>query len=87
MPKIFPLERLLAIFYNISDDIVALQSNVQVWTHIASLVDLGFLQRIGSSDKLDEIKLRCHINLEYVEKLSKSIHFDIHAYLIEGQSM
>lgn len=85
-PKIFPLERLLAIFYNISDDVVATQSFMQIWTHLSTLIDLGYLQRIGTLDKLDEVKCRCHVNLDYVEKLAKSVQFDIHAFLLEGQS-
>jgi Origin recognition complex (ORC) subunit 5 C-terminus len=60
---------------------------MQVWTHLATLIQIGYIQRIGPYDKLDEIKLRCQCNLEYVEKLSRSVQFDIHAYLIEGQAL
>ena len=86
-PKIVPLERLLAIFYNIvDDDVITSHANVSIYTQITTLFDLGLLQKIGQPDKLDEIKVRCRASFELVEKVSKAVQFDIQCYLVESQS-
>ncbi|KAG0016340.1 Origin recognition complex subunit 5 [Entomortierella chlamydospora] len=80
-PKIFPIERMLAIFYSILDEEV--EENVNVHTQIASLVSLRLLQRVTPMDKLDSIKCKCNVSYDMIKALAKSTKFDIDKYLYD----
>ncbi|KAF9924841.1 Origin recognition complex subunit 5, partial [Modicella reniformis] len=80
-PKIFPMERMLAIFYSILDDEV--EENVNVYTQVASLVSLRLLQRVTPMDKLDSIKCKCNVSYDMIKALAKSTKFDIDKYLYD----
>ncbi|KAF9365460.1 Origin recognition complex subunit 5 [Mortierella sp. NVP85] len=80
-PKIFPIERMLAIFYSILDDEV--EENVNVHTQVASLVSLRLLQRVTPMDKLDSIKCKCNVSYDMIKALAKSTKFDIDKYLYD----
>jgi origin recognition complex subunit 5 len=84
-PRIFPLERMLAIFNNIVDSDVLSQCNMYLYTQLATLFEMGLIHRIGPLDKIDEVKCRCRVNLDYIEKISKSLQFDIHSFLLHGR--
>ncbi|KAI8357215.1 origin recognition complex subunit 5 C-terminus-domain-containing protein [Mortierella sp. GBAus27b] len=80
-PKVFPIERMLAIFYSILDDEV--EENVNVHTQVASLVSLRLLQRVTPMDKLDSIKCKCNVSYDTIKALAKSTKFDIDKYLYD----
>ena len=93
--KPFVYERMLAIYTNIVESImnssspnVCVQSQVGICIDFLSilqvtlLVQLGLLERCHLMEKLDEIKLRCLANYDLIEKIAKSIKFDLKMYLI-----
>lgn len=83
VPRIFPLERMLAIFHNIVDsEEISSQCHMNLYTQLATLFDMGLIQRIGPLERLDEVKCRCQVSLEYIEQISKSLQFDIQSYLL-----
>lgn len=75
---------MLTIFHNIADETISYQSNMILYTQLATLFEMGLVQRIGPLEKLDEVKCRCKVNLDYIEKISRSVQFDIHSFLLHG---
>ncbi|KAG0231393.1 Origin recognition complex subunit 5 [Actinomortierella wolfii] len=82
-PKTFPIERMLAIFYSILGDDLAVEENVHVQVQIASLVSLRLLQRVTPMDKLDSIKCKCNVSYEMIKALAKTVSFEIDKYLFD----
>lgn len=60
-PKVFPLDRLLAIFYSIVDEDVAVSG--EIYTQITALVSLRLLLRTSTEDNLDmpRFKVFCSV--------------------------
>jgi len=81
-PKVFPMERMLAIFYSIIED--PIEGTIDINRQIASLLTLKLLIRIGNTDMLNQMKCKCNVNYEFIQYLSKSVHFDITKYLYES---
>ncbi|KAF9975244.1 Origin recognition complex subunit 5 [Actinomortierella ambigua] len=82
-PKTFPIERMLAIFYSILGEELAVEENVHVQTQMASLVSLRLLQRVTPMDKLDSIKCKCNVSYEMIKALAKTVSFEIDKYLFD----
>ncbi|KAJ8046876.1 Origin recognition complex subunit 5 [Holothuria leucospilota] len=80
-PKVFQLERLMAIFYSIVD--VRVTPSAELFAQISSLVSLQMLSQIGSGDQLDTPKFRCCVSLEFIRSVSRTVNFDIMKYLYE----
>ncbi|KAG4090746.1 origin recognition complex subunit 5-like protein [Neocallimastix lanati (nom. inval.)] len=81
-PKVFPMERMLAIFYSIIED--PIEGTIDINRQIASLLTLKLLIKIGNTDILNQMKCKCNVNYEFIQYLSKSVHFDITKYLYEA---
>eukprot|EP00088_Acartia_fossae_P049968 TRINITY_DN5551_c0_g1_i7.p1 TRINITY_DN5551_c0_g1~~TRINITY_DN5551_c0_g1_i7.p1 ORF type:complete len:428 (-),score=59.39 TRINITY_DN5551_c0_g1_i7:247-1530(-) len=77
-PKPFPLERLLAIFYNIIEESVNPTANI--YSQITSLVRLQLITAIGN-DTVEQPKYRCNVDFEFAKHVAKNIKFDIQKYL------
>jgi len=77
-PKPFPLERLLAIFYNIVEESVNPTANI--YSQITSLVRLQLITGIGN-DILEQPKYRCNVEFDFVKSVSRTLGFDIQKYL------
>jgi len=77
-PKPFPLERLLAIFYNIVDSRINPTANI--YTQITSLVRLQLVTAIGQ-DTLEQPKYRCNVDLDFIKQISRTCQFDVQKYL------
>ncbi|TPX63912.1 hypothetical protein SpCBS45565_g06279 [Spizellomyces sp. 'palustris'] len=80
-PKAFPIERLLAIFYSILEN--SLESSIDIYQEIASLVSLRLLVRVTTPDRLDGVKCKCNVGLEFVNAVAKSVKFDVGKYLFD----
>ena len=77
-PKAFPLERMLAIFYNVVEERVNPTANI--YSQISSLVRLQLITRVGF-DQIDQPKYKCNVTLDFVKNISKPLQFDISKYL------
>ena len=79
-PKTFPLERLLAIFYNIVDERV--NPTASIYSQLSSLVNLHLLTAMGM-DMMDQPKYRCNIGLDFVRTIARPLQFDVYKYLYD----
>ena len=79
-PKTFPLERLLAIFYNIVDERV--NPTASIYSQLSSLVNLHLLTAMGM-DMMDQPKYRCNIGLDLVRTIARPLQFDVYKYLYD----
>lgn len=75
-PKVFTLDRLLAIFYAILEERAGLTANLLA--QISSLVSLRLLT--ASSDSL---RYKCTVNYEFITAVSKMVGFNIRKYLYD----
>jgi len=79
-PKPFPLERLLAIFYNIVEEQVNPTANI--YSQVTTLVKLQLLSAIGL-DMMDQPKYKCNVSLDFVRTVAKTVQFDVYKYLYD----
>jgi len=79
-PKQFPMDRMLAIFYNIVEDRVNPTANI--YSQITSLVHLQLLTAVGL-EQMDQPKYRCNVNLDFVRNICRTVQFDIYKYLYD----
>lgn len=80
-PKVFPVDRLLAIFYSIVNDRVAPSANI--FCQISSLVTLGLLTQVSNSDALESPKYKCIVSLEFIKSVARSINFEVVRYIYD----
>ncbi|XP_070280704.1 origin recognition complex subunit 5 isoform X3 [Myotis yumanensis] len=80
-PKLFPLDRLLAILYSIVDSRVAPTANI--FSQITSLVTLQLLTLVGHDDQLDGPKYKCTVSLDFIRAIARTVNFDIIKYLYD----
>ncbi|KAI9599073.1 origin recognition complex subunit 5 [Syncephalis fuscata] len=80
-PKVFPIERMLAIFYSIITDDVTFSQDIQ--SQVTSLITLRLLTRVSPADRLDDIRCRCNVSYEFIRKVAYSVRFEIDHYLFE----
>ncbi|KAI8990224.1 origin recognition complex, subunit 5 [Pilobolus umbonatus] len=80
-PKVFPVERMLAIFYSIIGD--KLEDTVNIQIQITSLTRLRLLSRATAMDKLDDLKYKCNVNFDVIKSIAKSVRFEIEHYLYD----
>ena len=79
-PKTFPLERLLAIFYNIVDESV--NPTASIYSQLTSLVNLQLLTAVGM-DMMDQPKYKCNVSLDFIRTVAKPLQFDVYKYLYD----
>lgn len=79
-PKPFPLERLLAIFYNIVEEQVNPTANI--YSQVTSLVRLQLLTAIGV-EMMDQPKYKCNVSMDFVRTVAKTVQFDVYKYLYD----
>jgi origin recognition complex subunit 5 len=80
MPKAFPLDRLLAIFYFIVGGTVPMLLEVQ--SSLCGLAERGLVTRTTGLAKLDMPKFRCPLSLDTASIISRAVNFDLSKYLI-----
>jgi len=80
-PKAFPIDRLMAIFYSIVDERVPPSANIL--SQLSSLVSLKLIANAGTGDSIDAKKFKVCVSLEFIQNISKTIHFDINHYLYD----
>ena len=79
-PKPFPLERLLAIFYNIVEEEV--NPTATIYSQVTSLVRLQLLTSVGL-ELLDQPKYKCNVSMDFIRTVAKTVQFDIYKYLYD----
>ena len=79
-PKPFPLERLLAIFYNIVEEQV--NPTATIYSQVTSLVRLQLLTSVGL-EMVDQPKYKCNVSMDFIRTVAKTVQFDIFKYLYD----
>ncbi|XP_066255551.1 origin recognition complex subunit 5 [Euwallacea similis] len=78
-PKLFTLDRLLAIFYSILEDKVGFNNHLLV--QVSSLVELQLLALVSDESNLDLRKYKCVVNFQVIQEVSRMVGFNIRKYL------
>jgi len=79
-PKPFPLERLMAIFYNIVEEQV--NPTATIYSQVTSLVRLQLLTSVGL-EMIDQPKYKCNVSMDFIRTVAKTVQFDIFKYLYD----
>ncbi|XP_045455933.1 origin recognition complex subunit 5 [Melitaea cinxia] len=79
-PKVFTLDRLLAIFYAILDERIGLTSNLLA--QIATLVELKLIAGSKEID-LDTSKYKCIIGYDFIAAVAQTVGFNVRKYLYD----
>ncbi|KUF97613.1 hypothetical protein AM588_10006749 [Phytophthora nicotianae] len=91
-PRIFTLQRLLAIYLNLrveaeagnsayDDGPRSSETREEVFTHLATLVRMQLFQRTTPPHVLDNIKFRCLADARFVQETARYLSFPLDAYL------
>jgi hypothetical protein len=78
--KLFPLDRMLAIFHVIFD---GERMTGDIYSQLSSLLSLNLLTRssLTSVDPLDDIKLRCNCSYVVMARLAVTLGFELQRYM------
>lgn len=79
-PKVFTLDRLLAIFYAILDEKIGLTSNLLA--QIATLVELKLIAG-GKEIDLDTAKYKCIVGYDFISAVAHTVGFNVRKYLYD----
>ncbi|KAL3672698.1 hypothetical protein V7S43_001992 [Phytophthora oleae] len=90
-PRIYTLQRLLAIYLNLRvedeagnsyiDESRSSETREEVFTHLATLVRMQLFQRTTPPHVLDNIKFRCLADARFVQETARYLSFPLDAYL------
>lgn len=86
MPTPFMLDRLLAIYFAVFEDVDGLHvptRDAELYTQVKTLVSLNLLTMTGSRGMIERVKLRCNCSLDFVKAVAESLEFDLSRYLRE----
>ncbi|XP_064454882.1 origin recognition complex subunit 5-like [Ornithodoros turicata] len=78
-PKMFPLSRMLAIFYAIVDESVGPSS--MIFAQIKTLVSLRLMAQVTADDQLSGPKYKCLVGLDFIREISRTVNFDVTGHL------
>ncbi len=81
-PKMFDLNRMLAIFHVIVEQKVT--STAEIQSQVASLVTLQMLTQSG--EDLDQPKYKCNVSLDFIRQVAKNVRFELHKYLYDVEN-
>lgn len=79
-PKVFALDRLLAIFYAILEEKIGLTSNLLA--QIATLVELKLIAG-GKEIDLDTAKYKCIVGYDFISAVAQTVGFNVKKYLYD----
>lgn len=79
-PKVFTIDRLLAIYQSITD--TKWNYNAELYSQISTLVGLKLLSQVSPPGTLDNIRLKCTVSNVFIKAVAGSISFDLSRYLI-----
>lgn len=79
-PKVFTLDRLLAIFYAILEEKIGLTSNLLA--QIATLVELKLIAG-GKEIDLDAAKYKCIVGYDFISAVAQTVGFNVRKYLYD----
>ncbi|CAG9793076.1 unnamed protein product [Diatraea saccharalis] len=79
-PKVFTLDRLLAIFYAILEEKIGLTSNLLA--QIATLVELKLIAGSKEID-LDTAKYKCIVGYDFISAVAQTVSFNVRKYLYD----
>ncbi|KAI9553362.1 hypothetical protein GHT06_021262 [Daphnia sinensis] len=81
-PKVFPIDRLMAIFYSIVEERVT--PSLNIFVQISTLVSLKLLTHTGSAAMFQGVpKYRCNAGYDLVRSLARTVNFELGRYLYD----
>lgn len=80
-PKVFPFDRLMAIFYSIVE--VGASSSANILTQLSTLVTLNLLTKVSADDQIDSPKYKCIVPLEFAVEIGKQVEIDVYQCLYD----
>lgn len=80
-PKPFQLDRLMAIFYSITEG--GANSSANILSQLSSLVTLQLLGKVSSDDQIDLPKYKCLVSFDFAASIAKQVELDMGHYLYE----
>lgn len=82
-PRSFTIDRLLAIFFSISENKVPLTANLLM--QISNLVRLKYLNYMcGENSIMDgSVRLQCAVTLSFISLVGKQVGFNVRQYLCD----
>ncbi|XP_005089925.1 origin recognition complex subunit 5 [Aplysia californica] len=80
-PKVFPIDRLMAIFYSIVEGKVV--PSAHIYVQISSLVSLHLLSQVKGEDRIGMPKYKCLITLDFIRSIARTVQFDVMRYLYD----
>jgi len=80
-PKVFPIDRLMAIFYSIVEGKVVPSANIYI--QISSLVSLHLLSQQKGEDRIATPRYKCLVTLDFIRSIARTVQFDIMRYLYD----
>ncbi|KAF2346899.1 Origin recognition complex subunit 5 [Trinorchestia longiramus] len=80
-PKQFPLDRLLAIFYSISECKQA--PTAALMMQLSTLVSLRLVVQVGADEAIDAPKFKCAVGLHFIRQIARTVDFDVVHYLYD----
>jgi origin recognition complex subunit 5 len=82
-PRAFPVERMLAIFFNLTADWgERVPNTAELYFQICSLVRINLLDRVSAPDRLSGVKLKANIDTQFATHLAAGINFPLHDYIV-----
>lgn len=78
-PKVFSIDRLMAIFYSIAEGGASTSSNIL--SQLSTLITLNLLTKASADDQIDVPKYKCIIPLELAISVGKQVELDVVQYL------
>ncbi|XP_046454958.1 origin recognition complex subunit 5-like [Daphnia pulex] len=81
-PKVFPIDRLMAIFYSIVEERVT--PSLNIFVQISTLVSLKLITHTGSAAMFQGVpKYRCNAGYDLVRSLARTVNFELGRYLYD----
>jgi len=81
-PRAFPVERMLAIFFNLTADWgERVPNTAELYFQISNLVRINLLDRVSAADRLGGVKLKANIDTQFATQLATGINFPLHDYI------
>lgn len=81
-PKMFSLDRMLAIFESILGSSKENYTS-ELYAAVESLISLKLLTQISTSGTLDNPKLKCNVDYQFIAAVAQSVDFDLSRYLVD----
>lgn len=84
-PRSFLLDRLMAVFFFIFPaDGGVVPATMVVYRQLGVLVEMGLIARVTHRNRLDMVKFRCPLPVDFMGMVGKAASFDLFRYLVSS---